>query len=77
MQSDPVCKKLPKTGNQQCDEYPFASTSEGAASGKQGVTWDVKAVPGPHSGALGTLISVMYSRQRFFYGDPFYVSIVP
>lgn len=74
--SGPVCNKLPKKDGQQCDEYPFAATREGAAFGPQGTYWDVKAVNGDHNQKVGWMLGSMYSNERYFYGDTFYVDVL-
>lgn len=73
--SRPVCDRLPKKEGQSCDEYPFASTREGAAYGPQGQYWDIKAVNAKHNSNVGNKVSQMYSQERFFYGDTFYVEV--
>lgn len=73
--SGPVCSKLPKTSGQQCDEYPFAATQQGAAFGEQGFWWDVRAVNGAQNQKVGSDLSVMFSKERYFYGDKFWVDV--
>ncbi|ACY97896.1 MULTISPECIES: NucA/NucB deoxyribonuclease domain-containing protein [Thermomonospora] len=58
----------------QCDEYPFASTKEGAAS----PDWDfsVRYVPPSHNSTAGTLLRLYYLNDRILYDqDDFYVEI--
>lgn len=53
---------------EQCDEYPFASTLEGAAN----PYWDfsVKAVPATENGAAGNLLRDYYVDDRILVWDP-------
>lgn len=74
--SRPVCAKLPRKDGRQCDEYPFAATREGAAFGPQGTYWEVKAVNGDHNQIVGRMLGLMYSNERYFYGDTFYVDVL-
>lgn len=60
---------------QQCDEYRFAATREGAAFGPHGSYWDVKAANGDHTQKVGRMLGSMYSKERYFYGDTFYVDV--
>lgn len=62
------------TKTHDCDEYPFASTAEGAAS------WDwafsVRAVPYSENRAAGALLTWYYFSDRILYGqDEFWVQI--
>lgn len=77
--SDRACVPLRGTIQRyQCDEYPFAATAEGAASGPRGVNWDVRLMPNTHNQRVGGLLSAFYQDQRMFMGvDRFYVDIVP
>lgn len=75
---EPACKAL--KGNIQgydCDEYPFASTNQGAASGTQGVNWQIALVDPSDNQKAGALLSGFYARNRMWYGDHFYVQISP
>lgn len=73
----PTCLLLPKQPGQSCDEFPFAASAEGAASGVRGVEWDVKALNERHNSWAGTMLSVFYGHQRMSQGDEFYVQIDP
>jgi len=58
----------------ECDEYPFASTAQGAAS----PIWDfsVKYVPGTQNGSAGNGLMAFYRDDRILYDrDAFYVEI--
>ena len=64
----------PPGPGQECDEYPFASTEEGAAS----PDWDfsVRAVSGTQNRAAGGLLNWFYTSDRILYGnDEYYVEI--
>ena len=56
-----------------CDEYPFQSTAQGAASGLIKVHWDIKILNAAHNQKVGNMLSVLYATERFHYGDHFYV----
>lgn len=62
------------TATQDCDEYPFQSTEEGAAN----FTWDfsVRAVPSGENRSAGGLLRWYYFSDRVLYGnDAFWVEI--
>ena len=58
----------PRTPDEQCDEYPFASTLEGAAH----PYWDfsVKAVPQPDNSIAGARLANYYVDDRILAWDP-------
>jgi hypothetical protein len=61
--------------NPECDEYPFASTFQGAAN----PDWDfsVKYVPGEANSSAGGVLGNYYNADRILYfEDEFYVEIV-
>jgi hypothetical protein len=66
----------PPGDGEQCDEYPFATTVQGAAH----PYWDfsVKAVPTTENGAAGLALQAYYRDDRILYydGDLFYVQIL-
>ncbi|GII77981.1 hypothetical protein Sru01_29630 [Sphaerisporangium rufum] len=72
-----ACAKItPPAGMErpECDEYPFASTLQGASSPR----WDfsVKYVPGTQNSSAGNLLRRFYDDDRILYQqDPFYVEI--
>jgi hypothetical protein len=59
--------------NPQCDEYPFASTAQGAAFGDFSVRW----VPGEDNGSAGGILPHYYQDDRILYDewDAFWVEI--
>ncbi|MEU1037794.1 NucA/NucB deoxyribonuclease domain-containing protein [Streptomyces sp. NPDC005551] len=62
------------TATQDCDEYPFQSTEEGAGN----FTWDfsVRAVPNGENRSAGGLLRWYYFSDRILYGtDAFWVEI--
>ncbi|MFI5649277.1 NucA/NucB deoxyribonuclease domain-containing protein [Kitasatospora sp. NPDC051705] len=65
----------------ECDEYPFASTKEGAnrrdSSGKAVNRYSARLIDGDDNGKGGNMIGEVYSVNRLLDGDPFYVKIVP
>ncbi|GGK18425.1 hypothetical protein GCM10010124_08760 [Pilimelia terevasa] len=52
----------PPTGDDQCDEYPFAATKQGSAN----IYWDfsVRAVNGKQNGSAGSVLSNYYLWDR-------------
>jgi len=61
---------LPRPEGQECDEYAFASTKEGAASGGP---YDAKMIDREQNRLGGTQLSSMYLQQRMLDNDHFYV----
>jgi hypothetical protein len=59
---------VPPDATQQCDEYPFASTLEGAAN----PYWDfsVKAVPQRDNSVAGAQLTNYYTNDRILAWDP-------
>ncbi|MFF7098481.1 NucA/NucB deoxyribonuclease domain-containing protein [Streptomyces rubradiris] len=57
----------------QCDEYPFASTKEGANAGDD--RYSVRLIEGSDNEEGGRRLNVMYTLNRMLDGDPFYVKI--
>ncbi|MEV6758231.1 NucA/NucB deoxyribonuclease domain-containing protein [Streptomyces sp. NPDC051214] len=58
----------------ECDEYPFQSTTQGAASGDN--KYSARALDGGDNGRGGTKLGQFYTRQRVLDGDAFYVLVV-
>jgi hypothetical protein len=71
-----ACKGLkPKKGD-SCDEYPFASTDQGAALVPLGY-WKHAEVNAKQNSKVGSLLGAFYLKQRIIDRDPFYVWITP
>jgi hypothetical protein len=66
-----------KASGQSCDEYPRASTAQGAAFGRQGINWDVRALNANQNSYAGSKVQQEFSNERFLYGDPFYIDVQP
>ncbi|WP_410583811.1 hypothetical protein [Amycolatopsis sp. lyj-108] len=69
-----ACATIPKPNpTDQCDEYPFATTLQGA--GKGDGNFSVKYVNGTQNGSAGGVLRWWYDRDRVLYGalDEFYV----
>lgn len=65
----------PPTSGQQCDEYPFASTDQGA--GNYTGNFSVRVVPKGENGSAGSVLRYYYFSDRILYSsDTFYVEIV-
>lgn len=72
--STPECDRRfgsPRPSGYDCDEYPFASTREGAATGN----FDLRLVLREQNRRAGGFLSDFYIKQRILNGDPFYVYI--
>ncbi|MEV4894116.1 NucA/NucB deoxyribonuclease domain-containing protein, partial [Nonomuraea sp. NPDC055795] len=65
---------VPRAGWLQCDEYPFASTKEGAGT-KDG-NYSLQAVPTNHNRDHGEALDSFYADYRVVTGDQFWVKIV-
>jgi Deoxyribonuclease NucA/NucB len=73
---DPLRWQLDPKGQIQCDEYPFASTKEGAGFAKG--NYSVRAVGKAHNtgkGSHGAALGSFYSRYRVSPGDKYWVLI--
>lgn len=57
----------------QCDEFPFASTAEGAASGGD---FSARALNGPQNARAGAALPKFYKDNRELVGDGFQVRII-
>ncbi|MFF8036254.1 NucA/NucB deoxyribonuclease domain-containing protein [Streptomyces sp. NPDC016626] len=57
----------------QCDEYPFASTKEGANKGDN--RYSVRLIEGSDNEEGGRRLNSMYTLNRMLDDDPFYVKI--
>lgn len=74
---DRACAGLPPHDpDEECDEYPFGTTAEGAAS----PDWDfsVKYIDGGQNGRGGLDLQDFYKSSRILYRDmdQFYVSVL-
>ncbi|MBF8186284.1 hypothetical protein ITP53_11100 [Nonomuraea sp. K274] len=71
---DRACALLHRPTGYQCDEYPFASSYEGAgrnASGTLTANVSYKYVPQPHNGSAGTSLRWFWQKYRLLEKDPF------
>jgi deoxyribonuclease NucA/NucB len=71
-----ACKGVHPHKGQSCDEYPFASTNQGAALVPHGY-YKSKAVNDAQNKRVGSLLSSFFLKQRIIDRDPFYVMITP
>lgn len=73
--SEPECDRrfgTPRPAGMECDEYPFAATREGAATGN----YALRLVPREQNRRVGgRLRGDFFIKQRILYRDPFYVYI--
>ncbi|MFB9593715.1 NucA/NucB deoxyribonuclease domain-containing protein [Streptomyces racemochromogenes] len=72
---DQACAALTKPDpTYQCDEFPFASTKEGA--GKGDGNFSVRYVPQPDNSKAGAALSKWYGEDRILDGDAYGVRIL-
>lgn len=64
----------PQPPNTTCDEYPFASTSQGASQ-TQKPDWNSVWAPVSEQNAQGGYISSFYQTNRVLSGDAFWVQV--
>ncbi|MCM2393768.1 NucA/NucB deoxyribonuclease domain-containing protein [Streptomyces albipurpureus] len=64
-----ACRPLQSNPGEQCDEFPFASTKEGA--GKGDGNFSVRYVPGSENGSAGAKLAVWYGQDRIIDGDAY------
>ncbi|WP_282796885.1 hypothetical protein [Streptomyces sp. CC224B] len=68
--------------DRQCDEYPYASTHEGSATGAGGPGNDgykhfsVKPIRATHNGDAGRHLQAFYGTQRILNGDKYWVHLI-
>lgn len=68
-------RSLKRAKGQSCDEYPFASTTQGAASGIRGYDWDRRIVPLSANSLVGTRLGQFLRANRIMDGDRYYVLV--
>ncbi|WP_405849118.1 NucA/NucB deoxyribonuclease domain-containing protein [Streptomyces sp. NBC_01518] len=68
-----TCANLSHNTGEECDEYPFASTWEGA--GKNDGNFSVRYVDGTQNGNAGTDLNNWYIADRILHKDKFYVYV--
>jgi hypothetical protein len=74
-----ACKSIDRkyaTGGNECDEFPFASTDEGAAN-NSGTDFSVKVTPKGDNQAGGNYIVGWYDAMRVLKDDAFWVDVRP
>lgn len=65
-------------GGKECDEYPMASTYEGASTATGNPWWySVQALSGSANSSAGAQWAAFLSKNRILSGDPFWVAVVP
>lgn len=70
-----ACRGAKSPKGKSCDEYPFASTYQGAAFVGHG-HYRIKIISDAQNKKVGTILSIFFLHERIADGDPFYVSIV-
>ncbi|TQS07023.1 NucA/NucB deoxyribonuclease domain-containing protein, partial [Microbispora hainanensis] len=71
---DKVAYGVPQKKSVACDEYPFASTEQGA--GKRDGNYSIQAVSNDHNDAHGAALDKFYADYRVVPGSQFWVKIV-
>ena len=66
---DRACAGLASNPGEQCDEFPFASTKEGAGLGDG--NFSVRYVPQPDNSTAGARLSAWYGQERILDGEPY------
>jgi len=69
-----ACRNVHPGPGQSCDEYPFASSHQGAALVPRGY-WRARALNARQNSKVGTLLGRLFLTSRIIDGDPFYVGI--
>jgi hypothetical protein len=64
-----ACAGLTRPADHDCDEFPFASTKEGAGVGDG--NFSVRMVPSTENRSAGGKLSAWYSKDRILDGDPY------
>ena len=64
-------------GGSQCDEFPFASTYQGAATATGKWWYSVLPVPRAQNGYAGTNLGAWLTANRILSGDPYWVEVTP
>ncbi|MEE1823249.1 NucA/NucB deoxyribonuclease domain-containing protein [Streptomyces sp. BE20] len=70
-----ACAGIPHNPDEQCDEFPFASTWEGAAM--PGGNFSVRYVDGTENGAAGTALATWLGSDRILHNEKYGVDIIP
>ncbi|WP_369244412.1 NucA/NucB deoxyribonuclease domain-containing protein [Streptomyces sp. R41] len=70
---DAACAGLTKGENEQCDEFPLASTKEGA--GKGDGNFSVRYVPQSDNSKAGARLSKWYGQDRILDGDAYGMAV--
>lgn len=70
-----ACKEFTPDPGETCDEFPFASTYQGAHYIPSLERRSVRSVPGDDNSAGGRLLSTFYARWRVIDGEAFYITV--
>ncbi|MGG0413633.1 NucA/NucB deoxyribonuclease domain-containing protein [Peribacillus simplex] len=68
---DAACSKLSKPEGYECDEFPFASTYEGAGAGDG--RFSVRYIPRAANNTHGRWLAAWYAYDRILHKDQFYI----
>ncbi|WP_433497692.1 LamG-like jellyroll fold domain-containing protein [Sphaerimonospora sp. CA-214678] len=60
----------------ECDEFPFASTQQGAINAKPTNNWSVQLVDSDHNGAHGAVLQAWYINNRVIRSDKFWIHLL-
>jgi hypothetical protein len=69
-----ACKGVTSKPGNSCDEYPFATTYQGAAQVPVG-DWKSKSLKASANSLVGSYLSTFVLKNRIMDGDPYYVNI--
>ncbi|GAA2215658.1 hypothetical protein GCM10009850_111260 [Nonomuraea monospora] len=73
----PECKKIRDyVKPDSCDEYPFATTYEGAGGRNTGYNYSVAIIPGPDNCSQGGAMRMWYERNRVLDLDSYWVDVI-
>lgn len=67
-------QSLPRPEGKSCDEYPMASTYEGAATGGDGNVWSRRMIDENHNSGGGRALGTFYRDKRIIDSDQFWVA---
>lgn len=66
----------PRPDGLECDEYPFASTYQGASTANPPIGWSWRLISAAENGAGGEHLKRFYRAFRIHDKDPFWVKVI-
>lgn len=70
-----ACKDFTPSPGETCDEFPFASTYQGAYYIPSLNRRSVRSIPGPDNSYGGSMLGSFYTRWRVVDGEAFYITV--